>query len=95
MDVLFGRLLPPDVLDRSTKAHFDEAFWRAPSREFAARWDGGGVDGSIVDVEALRREWASERPLAQSFLLLQSAWLAEEARRSGAQGVEQATARLG
>lgn len=94
MDVLFGRLLPGEVLSRPTKAHFDEAFWREPSRRLAARWDGGGVDTSVVDVEALRREWSSSRPMAQSFLLLQSAWLAEARSASGAQSLEQAAGRL-
>jgi asparagine synthetase B (glutamine-hydrolysing) len=94
MSVLFGDLLPRDVFSRSSKANFDYAFWRGPSRAFARRWDGGGVDTSIVDVDALRREWSSERPLAQSFLLLQAAWLAAEGGRSGAQRVEQAVARL-
>jgi asparagine synthase (glutamine-hydrolysing) len=92
---LFGRLLPEDVLGRSTKAHFDEAFWRRPSRAFAAGWNGGGVDASIVDPEALRREWASERPMAQSFLLLQSAWLAEGATGSAGERLEQAAGGLG
>jgi Asparagine synthase len=95
MEAVFGHLLPRDVLDRSTKAHFDEAFWRDPSRAFAARWDGGGVDPHVVDVEALRREWSSGRPLAQSFLLLQSAWLAQARTGSAAEPVEQPAGRLG
>jgi Asparagine synthase len=94
MGVVFGRLLPADVLERSTKAHFDEAFWRAPSRAFAAGWDGGGVDPGVVDDDALRREWSSERPMAQSFLLLQSAWLARANGGSAAEPLEQPAGRL-
>jgi asparagine synthase (glutamine-hydrolysing) len=86
---LFGQLLPPHLLGRPTKAHFDEAFWRAPSRRFSASWDGTGVDATVVDVEALRREWSSERPMAQSFLLLQSVWLAEARTGSGGESFEQ------
>jgi Asparagine synthase len=94
LEGLVGDLLPADVLDRSTKAHFDEAFWRGPSRELAARWEGGGVDPAVVDAEALRREWSSERPMAQSFLLLQSVWLAEARAASAADPLEQAAGRL-
>jgi asparagine synthase (glutamine-hydrolysing) len=76
MQTLFGEVLPDDVLARSTKASFDAAFWNAASRAFAAEWDGSGVDPELVDIDALRREWASESPDPRSFTLAQSAWLA-------------------
>jgi hypothetical protein len=79
---LVGTVLPEDVLSRSTKSSFDGAFFAAPSRAFAADWDGGGVDHAVVDVEALRAEWLGDAPDARSFLALQAAWLAA---RSGAQ----------
>jgi len=72
---LFGDLLPEVVLSRASKAHFDEAFISDHSRSFAAGWTGDGVDGTIVDPEALAREWRSEHPDARSLLLMQAAWL--------------------
>lgn len=76
MRFLFGDLLPDDVLARTTKSVFDEAFWSDSSRTFAADWNGAGADPELVDVEALRREWASPEPDPRSFTLLQAAWLA-------------------
>ena len=91
---VFGGLVPDDVLARTTKASFDGAFWNRHSRAFAAEWGGGGVDEDLVDAEALRREWAKERPDARTFLLLQAAWLAEQASARG-HGVEQPLASVG
>jgi asparagine synthetase B (glutamine-hydrolysing) len=71
----FGDLLPEPILVRSTKASFDEVFWNHHSRAFAQSWNGGGVEPDVVDVEALRREWASPAPSPRSFLLAQAAWL--------------------
>ena len=82
MRTLFGGLLPKQILERSSKTGFDEAFWGTPSREFAARWDGEGVDGQLVDTDALAAEWASPDPDPRSFLLAQALWLAQQ-RRSG------------
>jgi asparagine synthase (glutamine-hydrolysing) len=76
----FGDLLPDDVLDRQTKATFGEAFFRRHTRDFAAHWDGKGVDDSLVDVERLRAEWLKPEPHVNSGLLLQSAWLAAQPR---------------
>jgi asparagine synthetase B (glutamine-hydrolysing) len=88
MHALFGTLLPTEILERSSKTEFDEAFWGKPSRAFAAAWDGKGVDGELVDAEALAVEWASPEPDPRSFLLAQSVWLAQERRSSNR--VEQA-----
>jgi asparagine synthase (glutamine-hydrolysing) len=82
MLALFADLLPRDVLARSSKAGFDNVFFHRHSREFAATWDGEGVPGDAVDVDALRREWGSGAPAPQSLTLLQAAWLAREARAS-------------
>ncbi len=73
---IVGDLLPPELLARRSKASFDGAFWTARARAFVAAWDGGGVDPTSVDVEALRMEWSRERPDPHSFALLQRAWLA-------------------
>jgi asparagine synthetase B (glutamine-hydrolysing) len=84
----FGGLLPEPVLVRTTKASFDEAFWNRHSRALAASWEGEGVDAELVDVDALRREWASPAPNPRSYLLLQAAWL-ERSRGTAPDEVEQ------
>lgn len=84
MRMLVGDLLPEDLVRRRTKASFDEAFWNASSRAFAASWTGKGVDPELVDVEALRAMWSAPEPDARTFTLVQAAWLA-----SGAGELEQ------
>jgi hypothetical protein len=74
---LFGGLLPVELLSRTTKACFDSAFWGPHSRAFALRWDGEGVDPSVVDVERLRAIWAHPLPDPHTYLLLQAARLAQ------------------
>lgn len=73
---LFGDLLPQAVIERTSKAAFDEIFWTDRTRAFARSWDGTGVPHAWVDPEALARHWCQERPVAASSVLLQSAWLA-------------------
>jgi asparagine synthetase B (glutamine-hydrolysing) len=75
MTMLVGDLLPPALLNRSTKARFDEVFWTEHSRELVADWQGEGVDPELVDLDRLRQEWASPTPEAHTFTLLQSVWL--------------------
>lgn len=72
---LFGDLLPDRVLSRTTKASFNESRYGEAERDFAAQWDGAGVDDELVDPVLLRREWLSERPHPSTFTLLQLAWL--------------------
>ena len=93
MDILFGDLLPPAVVSRATKGLFNSAVWEHHAREFVARWDGTGVDPSIVDVDALREVWSLDQPDPRSFTLLQRAWLSQ-CGRSPAQSVDQHTNRL-
>lgn len=76
MEALFGAMLPAELLGRPDKACFDEVFFGEHSRAFAARWDGSGVPDALVDAAALRSHWLTDEPRAQSFTLLQSAWLA-------------------
>ncbi|SCF19593.1 hypothetical protein GA0070558_14513 [Micromonospora haikouensis] len=68
--------LPPLILARRDKATFDEVFFRAATREFVREWDGSGVDGSLVDVDALRREWSGWPVSSRTAALVQQAWLA-------------------
>jgi asparagine synthase len=73
---LFGSLLPREVLERRTKALFANAVFRRHTKDFARRWNGSGVDTSLVDVDALREIWLSDDPHAPTMSLLQQAWLA-------------------
>jgi hypothetical protein len=74
---VFAGLLPDDVLSRQTKASLNAVFWNRYSREFTARWTGGGVDGELVDPDRLRTEWSRRAPHAHTSTLFQAAWLAE------------------
>ncbi len=80
---LFAGLLPDDVLARRGKASFDEVFFSTHAREFVARWDGGGLPHELIDPARLKAHWLAPEPVAQSFLLLQAAWLAREASARG------------
>jgi Asparagine synthase len=84
MRLLFGDLLPDDVLARTTKSSFDEAFWSDWSRALAADWSGAGADGELVDIEALQEEWSTLDPDPRSFTLVQAAWLAQNQPDQGA-----------
>lgn len=77
MKALFSDVLPLAVLSRSGKARFNSAYSGEATREFAASWDGSGVDPELVDVETLRQTWLSS-PTASTALLLHSAWLAAQ-----------------
>jgi hypothetical protein len=71
MRELFDDALPPELIQRCTRSHFDLVFWNEHSRELAARWNGEGIDDELVDIEALRREWETPHPDARTFMLLQ------------------------
>jgi asparagine synthase (glutamine-hydrolysing) len=77
MRSLFGDLLPREVLERRTKALFANAVFTHHTREFARRWNGTGVDTTLVNPDALRDTWLSADPHAPSMTLLQQAWLAQ------------------
>lgn len=72
---LFGSMLPGGLIERRTKANFDQVFWTRRSEEFAHRWNGSGVPIEWVDPEELRHHWQGGAPRAQSATLLQAAWL--------------------
>ena len=76
MRAVFGDVLPGPVLARRSKATFDAAFCSHHSRAFAARWNGAGVDRSLVDVDRVACMWNAVRPDPRSFSLMQAAWLA-------------------
>jgi asparagine synthase (glutamine-hydrolysing) len=76
LKVVSEGLLPDEVLTRQSKADFTGANWSNDAREFIQGWDGSGVPTDIVDPEALRAEWVTERPDVRTGLLLQTAWVA-------------------
>jgi asparagine synthase (glutamine-hydrolysing) len=77
---LFADLLPDEVLARTSKADFTDCYMGAPTREFAERWTGRGVDDRLVDAEVLRRRWIEGPQHALTAPLLQQAWLADHPR---------------
>jgi len=81
MTALFGHLLPATLLQRHTKAAFNEAFFNAPSREFAETWDGAGLDPALVDPKQLRETWLADSVDARSLSALQGAWAARRIAR--------------
>ncbi|MFE5334579.1 asparagine synthase-related protein [Isoptericola sp. NPDC056573] len=76
MRFLFADLLPDAVLSRRSKASFNGSRFGDDERDFAAGWDGSGVDDGLVDVRLLRDLWLGERPPGVTGLLLHQAWLA-------------------
>lgn len=76
-------LLPDAILERTTKAEFSSAIHRSYTKTFAAQWSGEGLDTSLVDIDVLRQIWLGNAPsnsLAKP--LLQTAWLADHAKRT-------------
>jgi asparagine synthase (glutamine-hydrolysing) len=76
-------LLPDAVLARTSKADMRGGYMAGPTRAFAARWDGTGVDPGVVDPGELRRLWLAEGGASATGALLQAAWLAGERVMSG------------
>ena len=74
MSELFGDVLPPQVLDRSSKATFDSVFFNDHSRAVTAEWGGDGVDEALVNAAELRLTWKKSEVDARSLSLLQSLW---------------------
>ena len=89
MDAFFHDVLPAPVRARSTKAAFDGAFWHEHSRELVARWNGEGIDETLVDPERLHEEWLRETPDPRTYTLLQSVKIALDLGGSGAESREE------
>jgi len=77
-------LLPDVVLARTSKATFGEAYMGRPTQEFAEKWDGEGLDETLVDPDELRRLWQSESRIGLTAALLQAAWLGSQSGPPGA-----------
>jgi len=78
-----GDLLPPEVLIARPAPDLTRLFFGDASREFAAGWSGAGLDHSVVDAAALRRNWLSDTPDPRTACLLQFAWLTEQVSDAG------------
>jgi len=86
MRLIFGDLLPAQVLARQSKASFNRQVFGTATRAFAESWTGAEVDHAVVDAERLREEWLADRPDGRSLGLLQEAWLAAGATKRGGAG---------
>lgn len=82
MRFVAGDLLPESIIERQDKGSFNTAYFTSTSRRFVQSWGGGGLDSSIVDPEELRKEWSAPTPAANSFMLLQQAWLSANSSRN-------------
>lgn len=80
---LCGELLPPEALMPRRAPDLTHIFFGDSTREFAKHWSGDGLDESVIDVVALRRNWLSERPDPRTACLLQHAWLTEQFSGNG------------
>ena len=86
MRALFAGELPDRVTARATKAGFDEVLFNRHSKAYVdglgearlASLLGALGAGALVDPAALLAHWRAERPIANSFLLLQACRLADE-----------------
>jgi asparagine synthase (glutamine-hydrolysing) len=76
MQGLFGDLLPPSLIRRTTKVDFMDVYFNRHSRSFVEHWGGDGVDEQLVDVDGLLSALRGRRPPPASWSLLQAAWLA-------------------
>jgi hypothetical protein len=80
MRLLFGDLLPTQILERRSKAAFTDPLWTPTAFEFAKSWSGRGLEAAtagLVDFERLREHWLTGAPDLLSTSLLQRAWLAD------------------
>lgn len=77
MASLFGDLLPRAMVQRGTKATFNDILWGPNSRSFVEHSTHLALDPTLVDHDALRRVWARPRPDLRALTPLQEAWLSE------------------
>ncbi len=82
MRAVFSPLLSDAILSRRSKATFGHTFWGPASRQFAADWDGDGLDARWVEANALKAAWLEPQPVYGAALPLQAAWLARQQRRT-------------
>jgi asparagine synthase (glutamine-hydrolysing) len=68
MGSLYGDLLPPGNIQRTSKAMFDGVFWTSLAQEASQRFD---VDllPDLIDAAALLEFWRSDQPKGATFLI--------------------------
>lgn len=88
MQALFGGVLPAALLERRSKAAFDEIFWSDHSRRFAPAAVSWLQGCDTVDRDGLESVWRSPVPDPHSLLLLQ-ALLVRDLDAMTASGVRQ------
>jgi hypothetical protein len=79
LERIVGDLLPGELAGGRDRTAYGGVFFGPSTREFAARWSGGGLDEELVDPEALRALWTSERYDWRTSALLHLAWLHDRA----------------
>lgn len=85
LNMMGGNVFPRAVWAPRPKARFHEVFVRRRTREFAAAWDGDGidtdlVDADLIDADALKRLWRTAPFSVGSALLVQQLWLDADTR---------------
>jgi Asparagine synthase len=79
---LFSDVLPPELVQRVSKAPFTDVLKHSHSLDFIRDWRGEGASPEVIDADGLRATWAQpgERRPA---LLVQALWLARDAGEHG------------
>ena len=76
---LFGDTLPAAVRKRRDKAEFGGVVIGSYTQAFLETWDGSGLPDDLVDAAVFRRVCTSESPGYYTYMLLQYAWLQQQA----------------
>jgi hypothetical protein len=76
---LFGDTLPAAVRKRRDKAEFGGVVIGSHTQAFIDTWDGSGLPDDLVDAAVFRRACTSESPGYYTYMLLQYAWLQQQA----------------
>ena len=72
----FSDWLPPEIIERRTKAFFNGAYFGPSTRAFAREWDATGL-ADVVDAGWLKEHWSTAEVVhAGTCVLLHQAWLA-------------------
>lgn len=83
MRQLFGEILPPATIARSSKASFDRSVWGELTREFTQTWTGQSQFERLLRPDALREQWAKPAPHFGVALLTQALAFGVKPLRAG------------
>jgi hypothetical protein len=73
-------ILPSNILERSTKAAFIDAFWGPATRRFARTSMAESLGNPYIKPAVMTDVWRSETPHAATTLALQTEWLRSEGK---------------